>query len=124
MHNLAQRQDIDINAEEDEFNSEIIIIDHGFCIISLFDDYAYRGSELADYCLYDYCAQFYKHRKLSDLPFNPRHPQHAHYNQFLRNIDIIIISILLGKLLFVKFDSENDKKKKDYYCLIASMFFP
>jgi hypothetical protein len=126
MHDLVQYQDmecdIDDDAEEDEFNSEIIVTDRGFCTISLFDDYAYRGSELVDYCLYDYCAQFYKRRKLSDLLFDPRHPQHAHYSQFLRKTDIIIVSILLGKLLFIK--PKDDKKKEDYYCLIASMFFP
>ena len=31
---------------------------------------------------------------------------------------------LLGKLLFVKPDSKDEKKREDYYCLIASLFFP
>ena len=34
------------------------------------------------------------------------------------------VPTLLGKLLFVKSDSEDEKKREDYYCLIASMFFP
>src|SRR5437762_14178853 len=128
MHDLAQHQDmeydIDVDAEEEEFNSEIVITDHGFCTISLFDDYAYHGPEFVDYYLYDYCAQFYKRRKLSSLPFDPHHPQHAHYTQFLRKTDTITVPTLLGKLLFVKPDSKDDKKKEDYYCLITSMFFP
>ena len=71
MHDLVEHQNMkdDIDAEDDEFNTEIIVIDRGFCTVSLFDDYAYRGPELADYCLYDYCAQFYKRRKSSDLSF-------------------------------------------------------
>src|SRR5438045_4801406 len=126
MHDLVEHQDVEENVdiEDDEFNSEIIVTDRGFCTISLYDDYAYRGPELVDYCLYDYCAQFYKRRKLSGLPFDPHHPQHAHYSQFLRKTDIITVPTLLGKLLFVKLDSEEEKKREDYYCLIASMFFP
>ena len=128
IYDLVQYQDmeydINIDIEENEFNSEIIIIDHEFCIIFLFDDYIYHESEFVDYCLYDYCMQFYKYRKLNDLSFNPHHSQYVYYNQFLRKINIIIISILLGKLLFIKFNSEDDKKKEDYYCLIVLMFFP
>ena len=124
MRDLAQYQvDDDDDVEEDNFNSEIIVTDHGFSTVSLFDDYAYRGPQLAEYCLYDYCAQFYKRKKLNDLLFNAHHPQHAHYSQFLRK-DSMTISTLLGKLLFVKPDSEDEKKREDYYCLIASMFFP
>jgi hypothetical protein len=126
MHDLVEHQDVEenVDVEDDEFNSEIIVTDRGFCTVSLFDDYAYRGPELVDYCLYDYCAQFYKRKKLNGLPFDPRHPQHAHYSQFLRKIDTVTVPTLLGKLLFVKPDSEDDKKKEDYYCLITSIFFP
>ena len=125
MHDLVEHQLVedDVDAEENEFNSEIIIIDREFCIVSLFNDYAYRESELANYCLYDYCVQFYKSKKLSDLFFDSCHSQHAHYSQFLRNIDSVTVSTLLEKLLFVKSDFEDEKKKEDYYCLIASMFF-
>jgi hypothetical protein len=125
MRDLAQHQliDDDVDVQEDDFNSEIIVTDHGFCTVSLFDDYAYRGPHLAEYCLYDYCAQFYKRKKLNGLLFDARHPQHAHYSQFLRK-DSVTVPTLLGKLLFVKPDSEEEKKREDYYCLIASMFFP
>ena len=128
MRDLVEHQDVehdvDVDVEDDEFNSEIVVTDRGFCTVSLFDDYAYRGPELAEYCLYDYCAQVYKHRKLSGLSFDSHHPQHAHYSQFLRKPDSMTVPTLLGKLLFVKPDSEEDKKREDYYCLIASIFFP
>src|SRR5271167_1471715 len=35
-----------------------------------------------------------------------------------------MIPSLLGKILFVKPDSTDEKKVDDYYCLMASMFFP
>src|SRR6266480_2009155 len=81
---------------------------------SLLLDYAYRGSSLAQYCLYDYCAQFYKQKKLNGLFFDAHHPQHVHYSQFLRN-DSAIVPTLLGKLLFIKPDAEDEKKSEDYY---------
>src|SRR5436190_13914359 len=112
MRELAQHQLADDDAEEDDFNAEIIITDRGFCAVSLLDDYAYRGSSFAQYCLYDYCAQFYKRKKLNGLFFDAHHPQHAHYGQFLRK-DSAIISTLLGKLLFVKPDSKDEKKNED-----------
>ena len=125
MHDLVQHQliDDDIDVEEDNFNSEIIVTDRRFCIVFLFDDYAYRGPHLAEYCLYDYCAQFYKFKQLNGLLFDAHHPQHAHYSQFLRK-DSVTVPTLLGKLLFVKPDSEDERKREDYYCLVASMFFP
>jgi hypothetical protein len=116
-HQLAQDE------ADDDFNSEIIVTDRRFSTVSLFDDYAYRGPALGAYCLYDYCAQFYKAKKLNGLFFDASHPQHGHYAQFLRN-EASTVPTFLGKLLFVKPDSENDKKKDDYYCLIASLFFP
>ena len=125
MHDLVEHQLVedDVDAEEDEFNTEIVVIDREFCTVSLFDDYVYRDLKLEDYCLYDYCAQFYKRRKLSDLFFDTHHPQHAHYSQFLRNTDSVTVSTLLEKLLFVKSDFEDEKKQENYYCLITSMFF-
>src|SRR5437762_4457342 len=116
MRELAQYQLIDDDAEEDDFNVEIIVTDRGFCTVSLLDDYAYRGLSLAEYCLYDYCTQFYKRKKLNGLFFDAYHPQHAHYSQFLRN-DSVIVPTLLGKLLFIKPDAEDEKKSEEYYCL-------
>jgi hypothetical protein len=60
MQDLTQRQCTQKEVDEDGFNSEIIVTDRGFHTISLFDDYAYRGNVLHNYCLYDYCAQIYK----------------------------------------------------------------
>ena len=62
MQLLVQLQDSndDKSDEEDEFSSEIIATKRGYTTVSLFDDYAYRGESLANYCLYDYCSQFYK----------------------------------------------------------------
>jgi len=56
MHDLIEHQFVedDIDAEEDEFNTEIVVIDREFCTVSLFDDYVYRGLKLENYCLYDY----------------------------------------------------------------------
>ena len=73
----------------------IMKYDRGFCTVSLFDDYAYRGEALANYCLYDYCAQFYKYKRLNGLLFDPSHPQREHYSQFLRK-DTVTVPTLLG----------------------------
>ena len=94
--------------------------DHGFRTVSLFDDH---GDVLADYCLYDYCAQVYKHRCVNGVLFERTHPQHERYSQFLRK-DTTTVPTLLGKLLFLNPDSPDSKKVDDYYCLIASLFFP
>jgi hypothetical protein len=125
MYDLAQHQDMEeiMNVEDDEFDSEIVVTDGGFCIVSLFDDYAYRGPELTEYCLYDYCPQFYKRKKLSGLSFDTHHPQHTYYSQFLRKNDSVTVPTLPGEVLFVKQDSEDEKKREDYYCLIALTFF-
>ena len=119
MRDLSENQRDEDEDEEDDFNSNIIVTDRGFCTVSLFDDYAYRGPHIADYCLYDYCAQFYKRRKQNGLLFDDNHPQHAHYNQFLRH-DPVTVPTFLGRFLFVTPDSEDEKKRDDYYCL----FFP
>ena len=51
MKNLAQQQCIQDNADEDGFNTEIIVTERGFRTVSPFDDYAYRSDALRDYCL-------------------------------------------------------------------------
>lgn len=122
MQKLAQQQYIE-DADEDGFNSEIIVTDRGFRTVSPFDDYAYRGDALSDFCLYDYCTHISKHKRLNGLPFQSSHPQCNHYSQFLRQ-EIKTVPTLLGKLLFVKSDSGNEKKVDEYYCLIAALFFP
>src|SRR5437762_606490 len=130
MRDLVQQrcmQDADEDGDEDGgenvFNSEIIVTECGFRTVSLFDDYAYRGDALADYCLYDYCAQVYKHRRLNGVLFECPHPQHERYSQFLRK-DTTTVPTLLGKLLFLNPASPDTTNVDDYYCLIASLFFP
>ena len=125
MQLLTQHQhsNDDGSDQEDEFSSEIIITKHGYSTVSLVDNYAYRGESLTDYCLYDYCSQVYKFKRSNGLPFNSPHPQSDTHTQFLRDESVIIPS-LLGKILFIKPDSTDEKKVDDYYCLIVSMFFP
>ena len=88
MQALTQYQhsnDNESDQEDDEFSSEIIVTKRGYTTVSLFDDYAYRGESLANYCLYDYCSQFYKFKRLNGLPFDSPHPQSDTYSQFLRD---------------------------------------
>jgi len=62
MQLLVQCQNCndDRSDQEDEFSSEIIAMKCGYTTVSLLDDYAYQGESLSNYCLYDYCSQFYK----------------------------------------------------------------
>jgi hypothetical protein len=125
MQLLVQLQDSndDKSNKEDEFSSEIIATKRGYTTVSLFNDYAYQGESLANYCLYNYCPQFYKVKQLNGLPFDSPHPQYDTYSQFLQD-NSSTVPTLLGNILFVKPDSANTNKVADYYCLMASMFFP
>ena len=62
MQLLVQCQNCndDRSDQEDEFSSKIIATKCGYTTVSLLDDYAYQGESLSNYCLYDYCSQFYK----------------------------------------------------------------
>jgi hypothetical protein len=71
--------------------ASIVRVHNKTTLISLFDDYAHRGSGLADMCLYDYCSLVYKspiskfHSRIGGLPFEPPHPQHTNFdNSFER----------------------------------------
>jgi hypothetical protein len=35
-----------------------------------------------------------------------------------------VILTLLGKLLFLNKDSDEDSTQEDYYCILVSLFFP
>jgi hypothetical protein len=97
-------------------------------VISLFDDYAHRGPGLSDMCLYDYCSLVYKssisksHDKRG-LPFDPLHPQHKTYRQFVRK-DTSVIPTLLGRLLFLRPDSGDEAVRSDHFCLLTGLFIP
>ena len=46
----------------------------GFVTVSLFDDYAYRGRNLRTIACMTIARNFIN-QKLSDVPFDPRHPR-------------------------------------------------
>jgi hypothetical protein len=50
--------------------------------------------------LYDYASLVYKSRNHGGISFDPAHPQHRTYRQFVRR-DAVAIPTLLGKLLFL-----------------------
>jgi PIF1-like helicase len=92
-------------------------------IVSLFDDYAHRGSSLADMCLYDYCSLVYKSKDAGGIPFEEGHPLQKSYRQFVRK-DTAAIPTLLGRLLFLRPDSEDESVRSDYFCLLSGLFLP
>jgi hypothetical protein len=51
---------------EHALQSEIVVSKGQFVLISKFDDYALRGDDLAECCLYDYSSLFYKKKAQSD----------------------------------------------------------
>jgi hypothetical protein len=93
-------------------------------IIALFDDYAHRGPDLTNMCLYDYCSLAYKipiskTHDVGGLPFNLLHPQHKSYRQFVRKKSSVIPT-LLRRLLFLLPDSGGEPIRNDYFCLYFS----
>jgi hypothetical protein len=105
-------------------DSDIIVDDRGgFSLVPLFDDYAGRGEVLSKYCLYDYCSLIYKDKGKSDISYESHHPQYSSHRQVVRKSSAAIPT-LLGRLLFLNKDSEKDSDREDYYCLLASLFFP
>jgi hypothetical protein len=116
--------DRSLDTEESEvFHSEILSTQHGLRLMSPFDDYIYRGEHLSGMCLYDYFSLFYKERTMRGIRFDSRHPQANTHCQILRPSNIQIPN-LLGRLLFLRPDSEDEKVKEDYYCLLAALFVP
>src|SRR5579859_1597105 len=69
--------------QDDAPQSEIIASKGQFVLISKFDDYALRGDDLAECCLYDYCSLFYKKKTQSGgFSFDEGHKQHHSHRQF------------------------------------------
>ena len=60
---------------------------------------------------------------ISGVPFLIDHPQTESHTQLLRD-DFTTVPTLLGKLFFVKSDSDDLTKRDNYYCIIAGLFFP
>jgi hypothetical protein len=109
--------------DETTHDSTIVKSSRGYTIVSAFDDYAYRGTNLASFCLYDYCSLVYKEKKEGGIEFSSDHPQHSSHRQFVRSSTVAIPN-LLGRLLFVSRNSPDRKKVEDYYCLISALFLP
>src|SRR5579859_4665150 len=75
--------------------SEIVVSKGQFALISKFDDYALRGEDLAEYCLYDYCSLFYKKKAQSGgFSLDNGHKQHHSHRQFFTDP---AIPALLGR---------------------------
>jgi hypothetical protein len=110
-------------ANDAEPDTEIIVNNSHFTVASAFDDYANRGDTLADYCLYDYAILVRKDRRMGCIPFESSHPQHVNHRQFVRKSNIAVPT-LLGRLLFLRKDSEVETDREDYFYLISALFFP
>jgi hypothetical protein len=54
-------------------DSEIVVVNHVFTIVAMFDDYANREESLCKYSLYDYCSLVYKKKRKNGLRFTDRH---------------------------------------------------
>jgi len=105
------------------FDSEILSTQHGLRLISPFDDYIHHGEYLSEMCLYDYFSLFYKERTMRGIQFDLRHPQANTHCQILHRSNIQVAN-LLGHLLFIRPDSEDEQVKEDYHCLLAALFVP
>jgi hypothetical protein len=104
-------------------DSSIVRIRKIVSIVTLFDDYAHLGFSLADMCLYDYCSLVYKSTDAGGIPFDEGHPLQKTYRQFVRK-DTAKIPTLLGRLLFLQPDSEDESVQNDYFCLLLGLFLP
>jgi hypothetical protein len=106
------------------FDSDIIVSESGYSIVSTFDDYAYRGSGLEDICLYDYTILFYKRKRMTGKIFIDQHPQSTTHRQICRTKDSIPVPILNGILLRFDPDSTDETIQQDYFCLLSALFLP
>src|SRR5579859_5479707 len=104
-------------------DSSIVCIHNTVSIVSLFDDYAHRWTSLGDMCLYDYCSLVYRSADASGIPFDEGHPLQKTHRQFVRK-DTATIPALLGRLLFLRPDSEDELVRNDFFCLVSGLFLP
>ena len=112
-----------ISSQDDpEPQSEIITSKGQFTLVSKFDDYALRGDDLAECCLYDYCSLFYKKKTQSGgFTFHDDHKQSHTHRQFYTDP---AIPTLLGKLLFVHKNSSDPEIRRQYFALVSALFIP
>src|SRR5436190_37557 len=57
------------------------------------------------------------------ISFHSKHPQPLSHSQHVRK-SYAAAPTLLGKLLFLKKDSDKEEDREDYYCLLASLLVP
>src|SRR5579859_7795450 len=104
-------------------DSSIVRIHNKVSIVTLFDDYVHRGSSLGDMSLYDYCSLVYRSADAGGIPFDEGHPLQNMHCQFVRK-NTATIPTLLGRLLFLRPDSEDESVRNDYFCLVSGLFLP
>jgi ABC-type dipeptide/oligopeptide/nickel transport system ATPase component len=120
----TEEKDQSSDQEQDEMlDSQLIVSNKTYVAVSYFDDYAHRGSQLKELCLYDYCSLVYKSKARGGVSFASQHPQHKSHRQFIRQ-DTCVIPNLLGHLLFISKNSKDIEKQEQYYCLISWIFIP
>jgi len=88
-------------------DSSIVRTRNTISIVTMFDDYAHCGSSLGDMCLYDYCSLVYRSADTGGIPFIEGHSLQKTHRQFVRK-DTATIPTLLGRLLFLRPDSEDE----------------
>jgi len=112
------------DSHETSGDSTVVRVHNRTTIVSPCDDYTYRGSPLANLCLYDYCSLVYKDKKADcGLSFESMHPQHVTHRQFVR-YEKVTISTLLGKLLFLRSDSTDASVRSEHFYLVSALFVP
>src|SRR5579859_7527370 len=74
-------------------------------------------------CPYDYCSLVYRSANAGGIPFNEGYPLQKTQRQFVRK-DTATIPALLGRLLFLRPDSEDDSVRNDCFCLLSGLFLP
>jgi ATP-dependent DNA helicase PIF1 len=121
---LSKDEQPDSDNEQDEtLDSQLIVSNNKYTIISPFDNYAHRGPSFANYCLYDYVSMVYKSKEKGGVHFETEHPQHKSHRQFVRQQSYAIPN-LLGRLLFVSKSSRDLNKQNDYYRIVCWLFIP
>lgn len=104
-------------------DSSIVCHHNTVFIVSLFDDSAHCGLDLADMRLYDYCSLVYRSTEAGGIPFEQGHPLEKSYGQFVQK-DTSTIPTLLGRLLFLRPDSDDQAIQSEYFCLLSGLFLP
>src|SRR5271170_5593142 len=110
-----------LDEKSEVFASEILSTQYGLRLISPFNDYIHGTEHLSETCLYDHFSLFYKEWTMRGIQLDPHHPQANTHCQILRRSNIQVPN-LLGRLLFICPNSEDEQVKEDYYCLLAALF--